>query len=295
MATTQPACMKRKGGPPTTLPAEAKAVMDEFVMAVDEKKWDKALILCTPQTQSRASQYGEEEYFRRCVPMAKLKAERTFRFWTYTKHNEEYRRFGCFLNLSKTPDGREINWEWWLAHTAHGWKVDLPGVPVERWIQDEVDRLKRDKERGEARWRALEPKLEGLRTQLTALQREYRLGRPMPFLLELINEGEHELSYDDQQVAVNESMIIKDENGKVMPYTAGSFQTEGAPAPIKPGTSVVLFESLDIARQYDMKKAGKYRVQFSGRGLDVFDAIGSKNGAARREFPSNTVEIELKP
>jgi hypothetical protein len=103
------------------------------------------------------------------------------------------------------------------------------------------------------------------------------------------------VSYDDQQVDVNASMIIKDEDGRVMAYTAGPVQTVGGERPIKAGERVVLFASLDIARQYDMKKAGKYQVQFSGHGLMVGDAIGSKNGVARRRFPSNTVEIEVKP
>ena len=94
---------------------------------------------------------------------------------------------------------------------------------------------------------------------------------------------------------LNDRYLIKDENGRVMPYTAGPFQTGGAEKPIRPGASVVLFASLDIAKQYDIKKPGRYQVQFSGRGLVVSDAIGSRYCAARRQFPSNTLEIEVKP
>ncbi len=295
--TTRPARTTPKGGWPTTMPAEAKAVMDRFLKAVDQKKWEQALSYCKPRTQTRAARYGREEYLRTFVPIDQLRAEPAYRFWTYAQDqlSEEYEYFGCFLKLSKTPDGQPVNWEWWLERTPRGWKIDLPDVPVEQWTREEIDRLKRVKEREEAKWKALEPKLKGLRTQLTALQREYRLGRPMPFRLELVNEGKHELSYDDQQVAVNASMIIRDEDGRVVPYTAGPVQTGGADEPIRPGERAVLFASLDIAGQYDIKKAGKYQVQFSGHGLTVGDAIGSKNGVARRTFPSNTVEIEVKP
>lgn len=296
-ATTRPAHTTPKGGWLATMPAEARITMDRFLKAVDERKWEMALSFCKPRTQVRASRFGGEEYFRLFVPTAKLQAEANYRFWTYCKDltSGEYDYLGCFLNLSKTPDGQSINWEWWLERTPHGWKIDLPDVPLEQWTQEETDRLRRLKEADEARWKALEPKLEGLRTQLTALRRQYRLGQAMPFRLELINEGKHELSYDDQQVDVNESMIIKDENGQIMPYTAGPVQTGGSYRPIKPGESVVLFAELDIARQYDIKRAGKYRVQFSGRGLSIGDAIGSSNGSARITFPSNTVEIEVLP
>jgi hypothetical protein len=280
------------------MPADAKAVIDNFLQAVDAKDWDKALSYCSRRTNSRAKRYEREDYFQEFVPIAKLKAEPTYRFWTYGQERlgGEYDFFGCFLNLSKTSNGESINWEWWLERTARGWLIDLPDVPVERWSQEEIARLKQYRENTDARWKALEPKLKGLRTQLTALQQEYELGQPMPFRLELVNEGENELGYDEQQVAVNGSMIIKDENGRIIPYTAGPYQTGGALKPIKPGASAVLFASLDIAKQYDIKKPGKYRVQFSGRGLMVGDAIGSKHGVvARREFPSNTVEIEVKP
>lgn len=297
-ATTRPAPTTPKGSRPATMPAEAKTTMDRFLKAVDERKWEKALSFCKPRTQIRASRYGVEEYFRAFVPTEELRAVPTYQFWTSCKDltSGEYDYLGCFLNLSKTTDGQSINWEWWLERTPHGWKIDLPEVPLEQWIQEETDRLGRLKDRDEARWKALEPKLKGLRTQLTALHRQYRLGRPMPFRLELINEGKYELSYDDQQVTVNGSMIVKDETGQIVPYTAGSVQTAaGSYRPIKPGERVVLFAELDIAKQYDIKRAGKYRVQFSGRGLSIGDAIGSSNGSARRAFPSNTVEIDVLP
>src|SRR5687767_4007968 len=238
--TTRPARTQPKGGPPATMPAEAKTVMDRFSKAVGKNDWEKALSYCTRRTQSRASKYGPEEYIARFVPIAKLQAEPNYKFWTYSQNRPggEYEFFGCFLRLLDGPDGETVNWEWWLERTAHGWVIDLPDVPVDRWIEEEIDRFKRLKEKHEARWRALEPKLKGLRTQLTALQQEYRVGQPMPFRLELVNEGEHELSYDKQRVAVNGSMIIKNENQQVMPYIAGPFQTGGGLEPIKPGESV---------------------------------------------------------
>ncbi len=296
--TTRPASTQPKGGPPETMSAEAKAVMDKFCTAVREEKWEEALSYCTLRTNSRRCQYGSyENYIRECVPIAQLLAEKRYCFWTSRRASlgGEGDFYGCFLTLYKTPDGETVNWEWWIEKNLDGWRIGLPDVSVEKWCQEEIDRHKRLKEKAEAKWKALEPKLKGLRTQLIAMQEEYRLGQPMLFRLELVNEGEHELSYDHQQVAVNGSMIIKDESDRIIPYKAGPVQTAGMDRPIEPGTSKVLFASLDIAKQYTIEKPGRYRVQFSGGGLRIGDAIGLENGVARRRFPSNTVEIEVKP
>lgn len=277
------------------MPAEAKDVMDRFVKAISDKDWEKALSFCKPRTQARAARYDHEDYLREFVPIAQLQAESSYRFWTYGKDRlGEIVYFGCSIFLFRTQDGETVNWEWWLERTAQGWMIDLPDVPIHRWSQEEIDRHKRLKEKADAKWKALEPKLSGLRTQLTTPQHEYKLGQPIPFRLELLNEGRSELSYDRQQVEVNASMIIKDETGRVVPYTAGPVQTCGSRKPIKPGESVVLFAALDIASQYDMTKPGRYWVQFSGN-VTVSDAIDWRNGVARRLFPSNTVEIDVKP
>ena len=294
-ASTCPAQGTRKGGPLASMPADAKAVMDRFVTAVVQNNPDKALSCCTVRTRSRAGQYDREDYFQRFVPIAKLQGESAYRFWTYSgdRVSGEYTSFGCFLDLSKTAEGGRVSWHWWLEKTADGWRIDLPDVPIDRWIQEETDRLRRLQDKREAQWRALEPKLEGLRTQLSGLQREYRIGAPITYRRELVNAGGHELTYDRQQVAVNGSMTITNDQGERVRATAPPVQTGGSYRPIRPGQTISLFDSLDIARQYDLSKPGHYRVQFNGGGLRVSDA--DSRSTARRGFPSNTVEIEVKP
>ena len=104
---------------------------------------------------------------------------------------------------------------------------------------------------------------------MTPVSREFVVGRPMLFRLELVNEGKVELFYDRQQVAVNSSMTITDEKGERVSYTFGPEQTAGRYQKIKAGSSAILFDNLDISSQYDLNKAGKYKVRFNGRGLGI--------------------------
>lgn len=126
----------------------------------------------------------------------------------------------------------------------------------------------------------------GLKTRLVPLEQQYSLGQPMKFRLEMTNVGASTIMYDSQQVGVNNAMIIKDQNGKISPYIAGSFQTGGGPKPIQPKEIVILFYQFDITSQYYIGKPGRYTVQF--RGQDT--AFGEESLP-----PSNIVEIDVQP
>ncbi len=106
--------------------------------------------------------------------------------------------------------------------------------------------------------------------------------------------------YDHQQVAVNGSMSIRDQNGVHIAYVGGPVQTSGAFRPLGPGKSAVLFDKLDVASQYYIGAPGRYTVEFSGRGLAVgISAAGSTEDlpddlvGIGRKLPSNVVEIEV--
>lgn len=289
-----------KQGERRALPPAAIAALDMFRQALREADWGTAVSCCTAATRARARGYpSEAEYLRDCVPIEALLAESSYRSCggkvELIDDKQEPVRLDFFLRLPQ-PSGEEtVSWPWSLERTAGAWLVDLPEVSVAEWTKQDIARQRRQKEEADAKWKRLEPKLTGLRTQLIALQDEYRLGQPMPFRLELVNAGPYELSYDKQQVAVNAHMTITFEDGRTVPYTAGPVQTQGAPRAIRAGETAVLFDALDIAKQYDLTKPGNYRVQFNGHGLEVGDALGVDNGLARQRFPSNTVEIDVKP
>jgi hypothetical protein len=291
--TTQPGGKKAK---PRQRPADLTGALDTFHQALRADEWERALALCSAQTKERAKEYASaERYFRDYVPIDALLAETEYHTCGGGTDKMGLVREDLFVRLPGATDEETVGWVWYMEKVDGVWLVRPPDVPVAEYKKRDIDRRRRQKEEADAKWRRLEPKLEGLRTQLTALQDEFRVGRPMLFRLELVNEGRHELSYDHQSVAVNASMTITAEDNRMVPYTRGPVQTGEHDRPIQPGTTVVLFDALDVARDYDLTKPGKYRIQFNGRGLEISDARGVDNGAARRKFPSNVVEIDVKP
>ena len=88
---------------------------------------------------------------------------------------------------------------------------------------------------------------DGLRTRLVPLQKEYVLGQPAKFRLEMKNAGEQGRTYDPQQADCNSSIRVSDRDGKPVRYVAGGYQTGGHAKSIAPGETVVLFDKLDLA------------------------------------------------
>ena len=110
------------------------------------------------------------------------------------------------------------------------------------------------------------PEIDGLRTRLLPAQKEFFVGRPAKFRLEMKNFGKSDRMYDSQGVSVNGSIRISGPDEAPVRYVAGSFQTSGSSRSIAPGQKVALFEfdSLDVADQYLMVKPGSYTLDFRG-------------------------------
>ena len=157
---------------------------------------------------------------------------------------------------------------------------------------------------------------DGLCTRLLPAQKEYVVGQPVRFRLEMKNFGSQNRTYDPQQVDVNGSLIITDPDGKPVPYIGGSFQTMGPLRrdPIRPGETVVLFNARDwdFTDQYPFVKPGRYTVQFRGQNqreeprhpilppkgisMDDPDMIFFRIKAAESPIPpSNKITTQLLP
>jgi hypothetical protein len=131
------------------------------------------------------------------------------------------------------------------------------------------------------------PDRNGLRTRLLPAQKEYVVGQPAMFRLEMKNFGDHIRTYDPQRVNVNNSIQINDLDGKSVRYVGGSFQTGGSPKSISPGKTVVLFDELDLVTQYLFLKPGSYTIQF--RGTNV-------RWSSESEIPpSNKITVNMQP
>jgi len=280
--------------------------MDQFIQALKESAWERALSCCSEKVRAEAKKYESAEMFFKAVVPIETVVTQSRKFW-FTRVKGASGDFSCRFDWSfRTAEPNmehTTSWSAYILKTDAGWVVDFRTMPLKEWIVRYAEQYKKSEEKAkerEAMRKAFEPRLKRIqaRTFLIPVSRKFVIGQPMLFRLELINEGKEEFLYDHQQVAVNGSLTITDGNGKSVPYIAGPVQTSGAYKPIKPGESVVLFDKLDIARQYDIIRAGRYKVQFNGRGLKTaIDIEGEKSSfnmlGLRRNFPSNAVEIKV--
>jgi len=288
-----------KGSSPPTLPPAAEAAAKAFQAEIARQNWDQALAWCCQSVREAADTHpSDAAFFKTVVPVDKIVALDRFPI-TATRRGPRGASYTFFVRLVEEKDRPIVSWTWRVEQTDAGWEIAFNTTPMADWITSETARKNALAAEREAALARLASKLEGVRTQLTPLRDRFVLGEPMLFRLELVNGGNAELQYDDQQVAVNASMCITDAAGRPVPYTAGPVQTGGAPQPAGPAQTVVLFDDLDIARQYAIDEPGRYRVQFSGRGLSV-GAIdpeirlrSSKLIMMLGTLPSNMVEIDV--
>jgi hypothetical protein len=153
------------------------------------------------------------------------------------------------------------------------------------------------------------PIRDGLRSRLFPAQKDYAIGQPATFGLEIENTGDRDCTYDPQQVDVNDSMRITDSDGKPVRYVGGSFQTVGRRRSISGHKTLVVIDSVNLAEQYLFVRPGKYTIAFRGQektnipattpGQPASDDPDTVHFTAKRfEIaipPSNKITIEMRP
>lgn len=261
---------------------EAEEVMLKFQQALQESEWEKALSYCSEKVKAKAKEYESAEAFLRDIaPVEEIIPLSRFQVsggqWK-TKPADERVSFFCFVRLTEPGSSPTISWGWTVAKSDDGWLIDFKLLPLEKWIEEETNRLRREAE--EARGR-LEELREGIEMRLTALSEEFVIGQPMLFRLQITNVSESPITYDaTSSLMVNIPMIVKGPDGQAIAYIDTSYQTWARPGEIQPGQTVVLSDNYDAASQYRIVKPGRYSFQFKG-------FWGAK--------PSNIVEIDIKP
>ncbi len=284
-----------------TLSEEALSVMHRFQQDLKECEWEKALSCCSESVITKAKKYeSTEAFFRDVVPVKQLVQMKSFPVsrWQGLREKEQT-SFGCSMRFREPGIKPTISWKWTVNKTEAGWLIDFEPIPLELWIEQETLRKKRQSEEYAGQRKALEQKLKDVEIRLSPVSDTFILGQPLLFRLELINDGELELGY----INVNNSMTITDEHGDRIPCTADEFQIFGASHAIKPGERDVLFDNFDISSQYAFTTPGKYKVQFSGKGIQIFERIEEHGDAGHHgkvtmtdmRIPSNVVEIEITP
>ncbi|MBA7702527.1 hypothetical protein ES703_111296 [subsurface metagenome] len=261
------------------LSGSARTVMLGFQQALKESDWDKALGFCSKNVKSKASNYGSvEAFFGGIVPVDEIVSLPRFQT-SGGKYNREGQQveFRCFLRIPTVGSEETVDWVWRVGKSDSGWVIDFETISLTRHIEKEQLRRLQEKERARER---LEQLQRGLEVRLVPLSKEFVVGQPMLFRLEMTNKGKLPIEYEASQVAVNDSMIVKGPNGNGIAYIDTSYQTLWDSKVIEPGETVILFDKFDVASQYHIIKPGWHTFQFEDE---------------RYNIRSNILEIDIKP
>ena len=106
---------------------------------------------------------------------------------------------------------------------------------------------------------------DGLRTQLGEIPNSYARGYLKMLYLTMENTGNKAREYDDQQVACNDSLDVRREDGTPVEFRGQIVSTTGEIKKIDPGCIAPLFYGFILEEQYDISQPGVYTVQFRGQ------------------------------
>jgi hypothetical protein len=106
----------------------------------------------------------------------------------------------------------------------------------------------------------------GLASRLSVMTPKPILGEALKLKLEVKNVADGPKSYNSQQSATNNSLLVKGPDGKEVPYIGGTYQTSGQPTTLASGETKVVFGELNLSAQYLIERAGEYSVQSRARG-----------------------------
>lgn len=269
---------KRAG--PAKVSEEAKAVMSQFQQALRESDWDKALGFCSENVKSKASDYGSAEaFFRGVVPVDEIVSLPRFQT-SGGKYNREGQQveYRCFLRLPTADSEETVDWVWTVGKSDSGWVIGFETISLTRHIEKEHLRRLQEKERARER---LEQLQRGLETRLVPLSKEFVVGGPMLFRVEMTNVSDSPITYRRGSVMVNDPMIVIGSNGESIKYVDASYQTASRREVIPPGETIILADKYDVMSQYRIIEPGRYTFQFNGRPREI-----------KR---SNIVEVDIKP
>ena len=286
------------------LDPNAANLIRRYLHALAKSDWKTALSMCSISVMDKAQQYPTpESFFNTVVPVKEILNKLHDPTIGYGTRPPKYFAYVFDVIISRPDMPRNVSWQW-KARKLEGranWEIDFPAIPFEIWLANAKQVIIRAIKEREQLIKEMGPRLKGVRTLLTVKREEFVVGEPIYFRLRLINQGDSILSYDCQQVAVNNSMTIEGPDGKKVKYTAELFQTLGGPVLLKPGETKTLFDQFDITKQYDIKQPGQYRVQFNGNGLwvdvgkedtsDLYDPTSFKYNPGI--LPSNVVIITI--
>lgn len=260
------------------LDGDPGGVARQFLDALRQSDWDRALSLCSPAVKAKALRAaGTEVFLRQYVPAEKLAAVSQFQPRGYGSRDGKATEVSAEVDIDVPNVQWPVRWNWKLIRADSSWLVDFELVPVDQFVQKEL--IKREflpdgARRGEMSKR-------DLTYILTPITSEFVIGQPMLLSLQMRNDGNTPAGYRHTPVTVNDPMLVTGPDGETVPYVDTSYQTMVYPDAILPGETISLADKYDVTSQYRIVRPGRYRFQFSG----------THHGGK----PSNIVEVDVKP
>lgn len=260
------------------LDGDPGGVARQFLEALRQSDWDRALSLCSQPAKAKALRAGAAEvFFRQFVPVEKLAAMSQFPSPGYGSRDGRVIEVSAEVNIDVPKAQWPVRWNWRLVRAGSTWLVDFALMPLDHVIQKET--IKNDLLNAGGR----RPKMSerDLTYVLTPITSEFVIGQPMLLSLEMKNDGNDPVPYGRTSATVNDSMLVTSPDGEALPYVDTSYQTAGGIEVILPGEVVVLADKYDVTSQYRIIRPGRYRFQFRGT------HHGGKS--------SNVLEVDVKP
>jgi len=260
------------------LDGDPRSVARQFLEALRQSDWDRALSLCSERVKAKALRAAAAEvFFREYVPVEKLAAASQFQPRGYGSRDGKIIEIPAEVDIDVPNVQWPVRWNWKLARAGASWVVDFELVPVGDSIQKEL--VRREFQPDGARRPDMSER--DLTYTLTPITSEFVIGQPMLLSLQMKNDGNAPAIYEHPPVMLNDPLLVTGPDGETVPYVDTSYQTMAYPDAVVPGEVVALADAYDVTSQYRIIRPGRYRFQFRG----------THHGGK----PSNVLEVDVKP
>jgi len=229
---------------------DAGITVMRFEKALDARKWDETLEICSNRVRAGAAKWpSAETFFRETVPLDKMLAYPQFAYFR-EQHGGTLHRYGMFITLTAPTVEPRVDRIWSVETAGTRWSIDFNPKPIvleELIAQKKAELAKRQERMAEVR-KVVEPKLRDVKTQLTAVSERFENGAPMIFRLELINFGDEPIHFQDSGCSW-ESLVLMNDKREPVQFDRTPATIQQRMGEVAAHGQTVLVDKIDLAKQ----------------------------------------------
>jgi len=260
---------------------QADIALYRFQRALKEHNWERALSCCSRPVKVKAKEFNSAKaFFKDYIPVAQITGLSEFRVRGHSARADKLTRLSFEIPLEVPEAKWPVRWEWSLIWDTDRWLVDFKTLPVKILVRKELLRRELEDEDGRVRMEKIK---KGIEFNLIPITKEFVIGQPMLFRIEMINVSNSPILYTatgPTAVMANDKMIITGPDGERVEYVDTSYQILVYSDVILPDEKIVLVDKYDATTQYRIVEPNRYTFQFKGWPRDV--------------KLSNTVQVDVK-